>query len=358
MRLSALAVLTAMFVSHAFAQEGLKLEARDLVVAPGGNDAWSGRLARPNAQGTDGPLATLPAAVAKSRELSQEGSRIILRGGDYPLAEAVVLGAADSGLTIMAYPGERPVICGSRPLGGWKVSEVNGISAWACPYEGTAFRALFVNGEARPRPRYPKMTPGSDGRDNFLRIESVPGMDLGGDLNQSGDRFVLAAGDFIAKRNLAEVEVVAMHLWIASRMPVASYDPATRLFTSTHRAPFKLAEGWGEGAVPARYYIDNVFEALTEPGEWYLDREAGMVYYIPREGETLENTRIEIGQATQLFEDGRDGGAAGERYTPARAGVWPDRLGAAQRHRGGRREAHGRSAGDGVPGGDASTGRD
>ena len=35
----------------------------------------------------------------------------------------------------------------------------------------------------------------------------------------------------------------------------------------------------------SRYYIDNLFSALTEPGEWYLDRGAEILYYIPEKGE-------------------------------------------------------------------------
>ena len=37
----------------------------DVFVAPGGNDAWSGRVARREGQSSDGPLAVLAAAVEK-----------------------------------------------------------------------------------------------------------------------------------------------------------------------------------------------------------------------------------------------------------------------------------------------------
>ena len=37
------------------------VHAADFHVAPNGNDAWSGRLAEPNAAKTDGPLAGVPA---------------------------------------------------------------------------------------------------------------------------------------------------------------------------------------------------------------------------------------------------------------------------------------------------------
>jgi hypothetical protein len=38
------------------------------------------------------------------------------------------------------------------------------------------------------------------------------------------------------------------------------------------------------------YYAEGAFEFLEEPGEWYLDRTAGRLYYLPRAGEKLDDT--------------------------------------------------------------------
>jgi hypothetical protein len=38
---------------------------------------------------------------------------------------------------------------------------------------------------------------------------------------------------------------------------------------------------------PAPYYVENVFEALEKPGEFYYHRARGKIYYIPRPGESL-----------------------------------------------------------------------
>ncbi len=34
-------------------------------------------------------------------------------------------------------------------------------------------------------------------------------------------------------------------------------------------------------------YAENAYELLDQPGEWYLDRTAHRVYYLPRKGENL-----------------------------------------------------------------------
>jgi hypothetical protein len=67
-------------------------------------------------------------------------------------------------------------------------------------------------------------------------------------------------------------------------MPVASYNAATRMVQSTRSSMFALKDDFNKRW--AKYYIDNIFEGLTAPGEWYLDRPAGKLYYIPMPGET------------------------------------------------------------------------
>ena len=70
-------------------------------VATDGNDAWSGRLAEPNAPGTDGPLATLKGArgaVRKARGgAAGAGAVAMIRGGTFRLTETFELTEADSG---------------------------------------------------------------------------------------------------------------------------------------------------------------------------------------------------------------------------------------------------------------------
>jgi hypothetical protein len=47
--------------------------------------------------------------------------------------------------------------------------------------------------------------------------------------------------------------------------------------------------------------VENVAEALTEPGEWYLDRPSGKLYYLPRPGEDMEHTEVLAPKVTQLL---------------------------------------------------------
>src|SRR6266404_2104097 len=48
----------------------------NLYVAPNGNDQWSGRMAAPAANGQDGPMATLPAALKAARSARLNAARV------------------------------------------------------------------------------------------------------------------------------------------------------------------------------------------------------------------------------------------------------------------------------------------
>jgi len=145
------------------------------------------------------------------------------------------------------------------------------------------FRQLFVNGKRRRRPRLPK--------EGMYRIAEVPGMPLPTGWGPgSYDRFKLAPGKFQAWTNISDVEIVAFHFWIDERFPVASFDETTDMITCSRVSRAPLVESFGDLLAPC--FIENVFEGLTEPGEWYLDRDSGRLYYVPMAGETPETVEV------------------------------------------------------------------
>ena len=100
-------------------------------VATDGNDAWSGRLAEPNRNETDGPFATVVRARDAVRELPDKDRAkpvsVFIREGTHFLSEPLRLGPEDSGtaeapVVYAALPGEKPVLSGGRLITGWKPS--------------------------------------------------------------------------------------------------------------------------------------------------------------------------------------------------------------------------------------------
>jgi hypothetical protein len=279
-------------------------------VSPEGNDRWSGRLPAPAEGGKDGPFATITRARDAVRELKRNGLltgpvTVWLRGGRYPLRAPITFGPDDTApVTYSAYPGETPIVDGGERITGFRVERIGGREAWVTKLPEVErgawyFRSLFVNGARRPRARFPKV--GSEPeRRRFHVMEDVPGTAKQAGLFDGTWSFVAAPGDFDATwRNITDIDIVALHYWVEERMPVESFNPATRLVTSSRRSIFALKDD--SAGTWARYYVENVFEALTEPGEWYLDGPTGTLSYLPMPGESPETVEIYAPRTDELL---------------------------------------------------------
>ncbi|WP_434624212.1 carbohydrate-binding domain-containing protein [Azospirillum sp. B2RO_4] len=94
-------------------------------VAANGKDTWSGKLAAPNADGTDGPFASLEKAQAAMRASSTIDTTYV-REGTYHLTKTLELTSLDNGHSFQNYPGEKPVLSGGEVVKSF-TSEGNGL---------------------------------------------------------------------------------------------------------------------------------------------------------------------------------------------------------------------------------------
>ncbi|MEI6085565.1 MAG: right-handed parallel beta-helix repeat-containing protein, partial [Verrucomicrobiota bacterium] len=222
-----------------------------------------------------------------ARELTRyANTRVELAEGSYFLSAPL---RPPTGQTLCAAPGARPVISGGARLNGWRVE--NG--RWTLPVD-FAFTQLFVNGERRPRARLPKT--------GFYEFESLPDGRTT-EWYKGATQAVYAPGDCTRWNNLAEVRLIPLHHWYEQHLRIAAVDEASRTLTFVTRAFSSLHD---ESGKTARYYIENVFAALTEPGEWCLTE--GKLYYLPLPGETPDNTEVIAPRLATLvrFENCRD----------------------------------------------------
>jgi parallel beta-helix repeat protein len=241
------------------------------------------------------PVRELGQAMRLVRARREPGQQAVIwvMPGEYRIPETLELGPDDSHTTIAA-TGEGVVFDGSAELTGWVETELRGRRVWAAPAPARRFVSLYVDGERRARPRYPR------GRE--LRMEHQAGLDVRGDFDgtlfDSADRFRFAEGDVPQLAEPTEVEVVVPHFWVQERMPIAAIDERKREVVSSRRSIFALRDDATKQF--ARYWLDNVGEAFgEEPGEWYLDRSGAVsgtgeptLLYAPHPGETLGSTSI------------------------------------------------------------------
>ncbi len=270
-----------------------------LHVSPNGNDGWSGRSAKANANATDGPLASLTAARNRIRRMQSSGSltepvRIIVADGTYRLQEPFVLEPQDSGterapIIYEAADGAEPVFTGGRKITDFRLGP-DGI--WQTHLADVAagnwyFEQLFVDGKRAIRARTPN--------EFYYYMVSVREEKLDKSRNRSGRaRLTIQArqedieplSDLSAKE-LDDVLLVAFHKWDNTRRFIDAIDKQTDSII-TYGQPMKP---WNPMKSNTRYYLENFRGALDAPGEWFLDRN-GTLYYKPLPGQNMSNVEV------------------------------------------------------------------
>jgi parallel beta-helix repeat protein len=263
-------------------------------VAPYGSNAWSGKLAAPNASQTDGPFATVERAQAAARSVKGQPTQVRLRGGTHLLSRPLIFSTEDSGtaaapIVYAAYGQEKPVLSGGRRITGWQPGTVNGKPVWKTELPAVRegkwnFHQLWVDGQRRTRARHPN--------DGLAKIEELPNFDPKAPYNLGQKGFKFKAGDLRQYQRLEEVDVVVVHYWVATRLAVTSVDETGRIVNFLKSSRRRLVDTINGQITPSRYYVENALELLDAPGEWYLDRTSGTLYYWPMPGETPAATEV------------------------------------------------------------------
>lgn len=131
-------------------------------------DAVAGSDANPGTESS--PLRSIAAGVAAARAAPPGPRALVLRAGIFYLgavdqgAATIELGAADSHLTIAAYPGETVWVSGALPLGAlpWVRANASG-NVWTAPLPATSVPlgvpGLRANGTRLIRARFPNADP-------------------------------------------------------------------------------------------------------------------------------------------------------------------------------------------------------
>lgn len=265
-----------------------------LYISPTGNDTNPGTV--------DQPLASLTAARDKVRELRRakefnEPFEIIASGGEYFMMQPLLIYAEDSGtpdspLVFKAEPGTKAVFRGGIQVFGfekvndklWKafIPQV----AWYDSY----FEQLYVNGRRAVRARSPN--------EGFFRVTNVTETILEKGEGRSPELAVqkieLDPSDtsgFVnfTAQDYQDALMVFYHNWDNTRKRVTGFNKQSS-------SAYLAGEGmkpWNPINSKSRYIIENFRAALDSPGEWFLER-TGYLYYIPLDGETLENTSFHI----------------------------------------------------------------
>ncbi|MHB8524251.1 MAG: PDZ domain-containing protein [Limisphaerales bacterium] len=243
-------------------------------VAPSGSDGNPGTLEK--------PFATIQHAQQAVR---LRPGPVWLRGGTYYLPEKLVFSAEDSGskaapVVYQAYRQEQSVISGGVRLEklDWQPYR-DGIVQAKVP-DDLQTEEIFVNDERQILARYPNYDPKAQYFDGFAADAISP---------ERVARWADPTGGYFH----------AMHpaLWGDFTWLITGKDAQGGL---TKEGGWQNNRG---GAVHQRIrFVENIFEELDAPGEWFLNTKTHVLYFYPPAGLDLAKATVEATRLRSLIE--------------------------------------------------------
>ncbi|HZI33922.1 MAG TPA: right-handed parallel beta-helix repeat-containing protein, partial [Candidatus Binatia bacterium] len=248
--------------------------AQPYFVSPSGDDVNPGTRQK--------PFASLQRAQEAAR---QKRGDVFLRGGTYYLPETLVFTAQDSGtkdapVVFQNYQNEKPVISGGVRLDhlDWR-PYTNGIFQAQVPAD-LQTEEIFVNGERQILARYPNFDPWAKYFDGFTS---------GADIQRRAARWKDPAGGYLH----------AMH-------PALWGDFTWRITGKDADGNLTKEGGWqnnrGGGINEGIQFVENIFEELDAPHEWFLNRKTHTLYFYPPAGLDLKHAVVEATRLRTLVE--------------------------------------------------------
>jgi membrane-associated protease RseP (regulator of RpoE activity) len=253
--------------------------AGDLYVSPTGNDANIGTR--------DKPLASLAAARDAVRKLAgREAVTVHVADGVYYLPETLEFTAADSGTA------EHPVVYHAENEGGavlsggmrlkleWRAYR-NGIYTAQTP-DGLVIDQLFIDGRNQRMARYPNY-------DASKKAQPYQGF---------------AADAFSKERAASWADPTGGYIHAMHRAGWGGYH---YLITGKgDDGEVTYEGGWQNnrrmGMHKDHRMVENIFEELDAPGEWFHNAKTSTLYYKPDPGTDLSKVKVEVVRLRHLVE--------------------------------------------------------
>lgn len=219
--------------------------------------------------------------------------RVELADGTYRLDEPLELRAADGGrnghtVVWTAAPGAHPVVSGATKVDGWSMYDEDRDVYVADVPAGVDSRQLYVEGVIAPRASHSLASSDVEVTADGLTIVA-PDLAFLADVPDADRMEFESLGDFTDRYS-----------------PIAGID-GDRI-TMDQPAWDNNTWGWDTFqnsflAAPT-YFLQNSLAFVDEVGEWYLDPEAGQLFYKPGEGVDPDELDIELPRLETLVSVG------------------------------------------------------
>ena len=277
-----------------------------------GHDDFSGLT--PTVNGHDGPFKTIERALDMVAEFRIGGSLrplTIAICDDYYLSSPIIIDPEKlttrfgssyglDGITFRSH-GKRKKLVGGIKLEGWKKDTFNGKECLSCTLKKDekgntpVFTDLIVNGKRADFTRFPK-----EGTLTGTAVENP--WPVKWEIFHPSKWFDAIPSDLENIDGIDDAIVSFYHYWIDEHSPVESYDKKSGRMVLKYPSRFNLSVQYDPPLTSdLHYYLENLPQFFESENEWYLDRKAGIVYYIPKVGVTLENIEAYAPTCESLF---------------------------------------------------------
>ncbi len=235
----------------------------------------------------------LEEAVKNIKSMNGEEVTVWLHEGTYNISDTINLTGIKNA-SFRAYPNEKVAVTALKKIGGWEETTVNGVKAWVADIgKGDSFNSLFRGDEKLSLARYPEngylLVKSPDRSSALFTEENTPWAGYG-----YGDTAFYTNNDLKLDSfyNTTDVHIKLMHFWFCENTTLTSYQDGR--ISVKMPCSMKIQEN-------DRYFLENVFEALNAPGEWYHDTVKNKIYYIPQDGDDISKTVLTAPTENLLF---------------------------------------------------------
>nr|WP_206305610.1 discoidin domain-containing protein [Actinacidiphila soli] len=231
------------------------------------------------------PFKTLTKARDFVRTINRNMQRDIhveLLSGTYTLTDTLTLTSADSGtnghrIVYQAAPGAHPVFSGGTSVTGWTLAD-SAHNVYKAHVGNIDTRQLYVNGELETRARGAKDPSG---------------------FTKTSTGYTITDTSLDNYKNQSDMEVVSRWGWMLMRCPVQSIVGTTMTVQQPCFHNANLHQGQ---EIQNPTWLENARELLDTPGEWYLDKSAGDLYYMPKAGQDLATATVTVPRVQDLVD--------------------------------------------------------
>ncbi|KAA9034382.1 PDZ domain-containing protein [Ginsengibacter hankyongi] len=227
------------------------------------------------------PVKTLGEAIVKALRCTGKDVAIEIRGGSYSLDTTIKISSGNfllHSLDIRAYKNEKVIISGARKIRpDWQ------------PYRNGILKAVlnlvkppdqfFVDGKALPMARYPNF-------DATAKVYNGTAADAIS--NERINTWKNPAGGYIHALHEGE--------WGSQDYLITGKKENGKL---------TYTGGWQNNRPAPMHkqyrFVENIFEELDSPGEWFYDYSAKTIYLYPPDGTDIKKSGFTISQLTDLI---------------------------------------------------------